>query len=157
MKNFRGQKYAYIYRLNTKIRSTMLWTIFSLGAPVRRRKEIRGKSPHKNAIGFDFVNVQRRESKLKMHLSSSLNVYITVALLQSWHYVRIQAISFLVAIVLNNLINLCQCSSALGYCSFLANNSVWGSLLEWYAYTEILRKYMWREIYRYYSVQFKTV
>ena len=155
MKNFRGQKYAY--RLNTKIRSTMLWTIFSLGAPVRRRKEIRGKSPHKNAMGFDFVNVQRRESKLKMHLSSSLNVYITVALLQSWHYVRIQAISFLVAIVLNNLIKLGQCSSALGYYYyFLANNSVWGSLLEWYAYTEILRKYI-REIYRHYLIQFKTV
>ena len=122
----------------------------------RRRKEIRGKSALKNAIGFDFVNVQGRESKLKIYLPISLNVYITIVLLQSWHYIRIQAISFLVAIVLNNFIKLCQCSSSLGYYYFLANDSVWGSLLEWYAYTEILRKYI-REIYRHYSIQFKTV
>ena len=39
MKNFTEKKYAYIYRLNTKLRLTMnamlkwFWTIFSLGAP----------------------------------------------------------------------------------------------------------------------------
>ena len=91
----------------------------------RRGKEIRGKSALKNVIGFDFANVQGRESKLKIHLPISLNVYITIVLLQSCHYIRIQAISFLVAIVLNNLIKLGQCSSALGYYYyFLANNSV---------------------------------
>ena len=51
-------------------------------------------------------------------------------LLHSRHYIRIQAISFLVAIVLNNLIRLCQCSSALGYYFFLADNSVLRSLLD---------------------------
>ena len=45
--------------------------------------------------------------------------------------------SFLVAIVLNNLIRLCQCSSALGYYFFLADNSALRSLLD----TLILKVY----------------
>ena len=58
-------------------------------------------------------------------------------LLHSRHYIRIQAISFLVAIFLNNLIRLCQCSSALGYYFFLGDNSVLRSLLD----TLILKVY----------------
>ena len=63
-------------------------------------------------------------------------------LLHSRHYIRIQAISFLVAIVLNNLIRLCQCSSALGYFLLFSRGQLSIKVIIRYACTESLRKYI---------------
>ena len=70
-------------------------------------------------------------------------------LLHSRHQIRIQAISFLVAIVLNNIMSMFFRSRLL----LFSRGQLSIKVIIRYAYTEILRKYI-REIYRGY---FKTV